>query len=63
MFIFNKKFLTAVFSDSLKHAKITPVYKANDKLLINKYHPISILPVFSKVLEQNPTRKINIFLC
>ena len=63
MFIFNKSFLTGVFPDSLKHAKITPVYKANDKLLINNYCPISILLVFSKVLKKNHTPKINIFLC
>ena len=35
MYIFNKSFLTGVFPDSLKHDKCTPVYNANDKLLIN----------------------------
>ena len=41
-----------MFSDKLKHAKITPVHKGDDKRLINNYRPIAILPVFSKVLEK-----------
>ena len=58
MFIFNKSFLTEVFPDSLKHAKITSVYKSDDKLLINNYGPISILPVFSKVLDKIMHQKL-----
>ena len=50
--IFNKSFQTGVFPDRLKHAKITSVHKGDDKRLINNNHPISILPVFSKVLEK-----------
>ena len=49
--IFNKSFQTGVFPDRLKHAKITPVHKGDDKRLINNYRLISILPVLSKVLE------------
>ena len=36
----------------MKHAKVTPIYKTDDKLLVNNYRPISILPVFSKILEK-----------
>ena len=50
--IFNKSFQTGVFPDRLNHVNITPVHKGNDKRLINNYRPISILPVFSKVLEK-----------
>ena len=56
--IFNNYFLTGVFPDRLKHAKITPVYKADDKMSINIYRPISILPVFSKVLEKSIHEKL-----
>ena len=31
---------------------MTPFYKSDDKLLINNYRPVSILPVFSKILER-----------
>jgi hypothetical protein len=35
-----------------KIALVTPLYKADDKLLVENYpRPISILPVLSKVLE------------
>ena len=50
--IFNKSFQTGVFPDRLQYAKITPVHKGDDKRLINNCHPISIPPVFSKVLEK-----------
>ena len=40
--IFSKSIVSGVFPDSLKHAKITPIFK-----LVNNYRPISVLPVFS----------------
>ena len=40
-----------IFPDSLKIAKVTPILKSGDKDNISNYHLISILPVFSKVLE------------
>ena len=46
--IFNKSFQTGVFPDRLKHAKLTPMHKGDDKRLINNYRPISILPVFPR---------------
>ena len=40
------------FPDSLKIAKVTPIFKSGAKNNISNYRPISILPVFSKVLER-----------
>ena len=34
-----------------KHAKVIPIYKADDKLSVSNYRPVSILSVFSKVYE------------
>ena len=56
MFIFNKSLLTGVCPESLKHAKFTPVYKADDNLLINNYRPISIIQEFFKVLVKTCTK-------
>ena len=39
-----------IFPDSLKIAKLTPIFKSGAKDNISNYSPISILPVFSKVL-------------
>ena len=50
--VFNVSFTSGVFRDKLKLVKITPVFKSHDKLSVNNYRPISLLPVFSKVLEQ-----------
>ena len=44
--IFNQSFLIGIFPDKLKHAKIPPIFKSDDKLLVNNYRPVSLLPVF-----------------
>ena len=41
-----------VFPDSLKIAKVTPIFKSGNKDNVSTYRPISILRVFSKFLER-----------
>ena len=41
-----------MFPDELKLAKVVPLYKAGDAQKVSNYSPVSVLPVFSKVLEQ-----------
>ena len=50
--IFDLSFLNGIFPDSLKIAKVTPVYKAGDSSDLGNYRPISVLPCFSKILER-----------
>jgi len=50
--IFNKSIENGTVPDELKVAKIIPIYKSEDKKLISNYRPISVLPVFSKILEK-----------
>ena len=50
--LINKSLVLGVFADRLKQAKILPVYKNKDKLDVVIYHPISVLPVISKVYER-----------
>lgn len=50
--IINQSLSTGVFPDLLKIAKITPIYKKDDKTKMNNYRPISILPAISKVFEK-----------
>mgnify|MGYP003433291688 FL=1 len=36
----------------MKLAKVTPLFKSDDRALPTNYRPISVLPVFSKILEK-----------
>ena len=56
--IFNKSLLTGCFPDKLKIAKVIPLYKGYDKRLLNNYKPISVLPVFSKILERQMYKRL-----
>ena len=47
--IFNLSLKTGIFPDKLKTAKVFPVFKSDNKKLVNNYRPISILPVFFKI--------------
>ncbi|XP_049941004.1 uncharacterized protein LOC126417150 [Schistocerca serialis cubense] len=48
----NDVIASGCFPDSLKTAQVTPIYKKGDKSKTENYHPISILPAFSKVVEK-----------
>ena len=41
-----------IFPDSLKIPNITPIFNTGDEDNVNNFRPISILPVFSKVVER-----------
>ena len=50
--IFNHSFETGIFPDKLKYACVSPIHKTDSKLTLTNYRPISVLPVFSKILEK-----------
>ena len=50
------------FPDIWKRSNIIPVYKNNDKRLVENYRPISILPIFGKIFEKIIFNKIYHFL-
>ena len=51
-YFFNLCLRTAVFPDLLKIAVVVPIFKSGEKNKFNNYRPISLLPVFSKILEK-----------
>ena len=62
-FIISRSFEQGVFPESLKTAQVTPVHKKEDTLTISNCHPISLLSVFSKILEKSMYNRIYSFLC
>ena len=51
-FFFNLCLSTGVFPDHLKIAIIKPIHKTGDTHIFSNYRPISLLPIFSKILEK-----------
>jgi hypothetical protein len=50
------------FPDSLKIAKIFPIFKEGDKRDPNNYRPIAVLPILSKMFEVIINNRILEFL-
>ena len=46
----------------MKVAKVIPIFKNGDKHRLNNYRPVSLLSLFSKILEKWFTQKVTVFL-
>ena len=60
--IINHSFITGVFPDKLKCAYVLPLHKADSKITVGNYRPISILPIISKVFEKAVSIRLLRFL-
>ena len=49
--IINQSLTSGIFPNSLKIAKVTPIFKKENSKLITNYRPISVLPGISKIFE------------
>lgn len=58
----NKCLSEGHFPDTLKYAKVTPIFKAGSKLSPGNYRPISVLPVLSKVFEKLLHNRLSLYL-
>ena len=43
---------TGIFPNELKIGNVVPIHKANEVTAFSNYRPVSVLPVFSKLLEK-----------
>ena len=50
--LINKSIISQTFPNIWKNAVVTPVQKSNQNCSLSNFHPISVLPVFSKILER-----------
>ena len=60
--IFNLSFISGTVPDSLKLAKVIPVFKKGDRTQPGNYRPISLLTVFDKILEKLMCKRLCNFL-
>ena len=58
----NSSFRNGIFPNSLKIAKVTPLFKSGDRKLIDNYRPISVFNYFSKIFEKCMARRLLSFL-
>ena len=49
--IFKSMINEGVFPEDWKKSNVVPIHKKESKNLIKNYRPISLLPIFSKVLR------------
>jgi Reverse transcriptase (RNA-dependent DNA polymerase) len=60
--VFNSSLQSGIFPKLMKQALVIPIYKKGQKSQLNNYRPISILPVFSKILEKIVANRLLNFL-
>lgn len=54
---------TGIFPDKLKIARVSVIHKGGDLNNLSNYRPISVLPLFSKILEQVINKRLlNFFM-
>ena len=62
-YIFNLSLENGIFSEKMKIAKLTPLFKNGDPENITNYGPMSVLSYFCKVLERIMYNRLYKYLC
>ena len=60
--ICNQSLQTGIFPDKLKESKVIPLHKGGSKSDLHNYRPISLLSVFSKIIEKLMYNRLDVFL-
>lgn len=51
-YVFNLSIKQGIVPESLKSARVVPIFKSGNNKDASNYRPISVLPCFSKILEK-----------
>ena len=57
--IFTKSIITGIYPTEWKMARVTPVFKKGEKSDLNNYRPISVIPVFEKIVYDQLYQYLN----
>ena len=60
--LINYLFITSLFPQRWKTAKVTPLFKGGGPENVKNYRPISVLPVLSEVIERHVHDSLYIYL-
>ena len=60
--IFNESITEGIFPTALKVAKVVPIHKGESIFEVSNYRPISLLPIFAKILEKLMFTRLNDFI-
>ena len=52
----------SIFPDILKVGQVTPIFKKGDSQLLENYRPVSLLPIFGKLLEKILYKRLSSYL-
>ena len=58
-YIFNQCIISSKYPESLKVAKVIPLFKSGDRQNPGNYRPISLLPIINKIFEKCIHRRLN----
>ena len=56
--ICDRFFQCGIFPFKLKIANAVPIFKSIDEMVFSNYRPVSVLPVFSKLLERRVYNRV-----
>jgi len=60
--VFNLSLMQGIVPQQLKVAKVIPIFKSGEVDCTDNYRPISLLPIFSKILERIVCNRLSTFL-
>ena len=60
--IMNLSICSGIFPSPMKIARVIPLFKSGDSTLFSNYRPVSVLPLFSKILERLMYKRLLAFV-